>query len=142
MNSSVRRLKREDLPQVAALSGQLGYPCSLNELANRFEQMKDDPRHAFYVYEDATILGWIHLETVLDLIEEVKVEIKALVVDENERGKGIGKCLVAQAREWAKCVGVRKVYLSCNIMRERTHQFYIREGFQRVKTSLFFEVEI
>lgn len=131
------------LPQVGKLSDQLGYPVKMNELRERFQKLSTKNRHAFFVCEEnENILGWIHLECVEDLIEEDKVEIKAFVVEENSRGKGIGKALIETAEKWAKTYQLHTIYLNCNTLRERTHKFYQREGFENYKSSLFFEKKI
>ncbi len=131
------------LPEVRLLSEQLGYPVNHAELAARWQRLSSKKRHGLFVYEEnKNILGWIHLECVEDLIEEDKVEIKALVVKENSRGHGIGKALIATAEKWAKTYQIHTIYLNCNIIRERTHSFYLREGFEKFKTSHFFEKKI
>jgi GNAT superfamily N-acetyltransferase len=142
MNSLVRPMNRNDLEAVGAMSDQLGYPVDSADLNVRFEELSKLPNHALMVCEDSTVKGWIHLEAVFDLIEEQKVEIKALVVDESSRGRGTGSHLVKAACEWAKTYGVSTIYLSCNIIRDRAHKFYEREGFIKVKTSHFFEMKI
>lgn len=135
-------MKRNDVSTIKGLSDQLGYPVETSDLLERFEELVKLPHHALFVVDDGEVQGWIHLEVVHDLIEEKKVEIKALVVNESSRGKGFGKQLVEEARRWAKTIGVSKMYLSCNIIRERAHAFYLREGFSNIKTSHFFETEI
>lgn len=135
-------MNRNDLDSVGAMSDQLGYPVEMNELIARFDELSSLSHHALMVCEEKSVKGWIHLELVSDLIEEKKIEIKALVVDQNERSKGTGSLLVKAASEWAKTYGVTTIYLSCNIIRDRAHAFYEREGFLKVKTSHFFELKI
>lgn len=136
-------MKEDHLIQVAKLSEQLGYPVTLNDLSVRRKNLSTNPRHQLLVCEEnENILGWIHLECVEDLIEEDKAEIKALVVDENSRGNGIGRALLAAGEKWAKTYHLHTIYLSCNIIRTRTHKFYLREGFTEYKSSLFFEKKI
>lgn len=131
------------LPEVARLSDQLGYPVPLKDLRERFRKIISSKRHTLLVYEQSeNILGWIHVECVEDLIEEDKAEIKALIVDENSRGSGIGKALMDAAEKWAKTYQLHTIYLNCNILRDRTHKFYQREGYVNYKTSLFFEKKI
>lgn len=142
MNSSVRPMNRNDLKAVGAMSNQLGYPVEMSELITRFEELLKLSHHTLMVCGEDSVKGWIHLEVVSDLIEERKVEIKALVVDESERSKGTGSLLVKAATQWAKTYGVSTIYLSCNIIRDRAHAFYEREGFLKVKTSHFFELKI
>lgn len=139
----ISRMGEHHLPEVGKLSDQLGYPVKMNELLLRFQKLSIKNRHALFVCEEnKNILGWIHLECVEDLIEEDKVEIKAFVVEENFRGKGIGKALLETAEKWAKTYQLHTIYLNCNILRERTHKFYQREGFENYKSSLFFEKKI
>lgn len=135
-------MNRNDLDSVGALSEQLGYPVEMEELRARFENISKLAHHALLVCSEMEVSGWIHLEAVSDLIEETKVEIKALVVNENMRSKGVGSALVQAAKEWAKTYGSNTIYLSCNIIRDRAHAFYEREGFTKVKTSHFFELNI
>jgi GNAT superfamily N-acetyltransferase len=140
---AISPMKEGHLSQVAKLSEQLGYPVTLSDLSTRWNALSGNKRHALFVYEDNDLIqGWIHLEIVEDLIEENKVEIKALVVEENSRGHGIGKALIEAAEKWGKTYQLHTIYLNCNILRERTHVFYQREGFTKYKSSLFFEKKI
>ncbi len=136
-------MKEAQLPQVARLSDQLGYPVSLDEISHRWKRLSSNERHALFVCEETdNLIGWIHLECVEDFIEEDKVEIKAIVVDESARGKGAGRALMNAAEKWAKTYHLHTIYLNCNTIRTRTHKFYQREGFTNYKTSLFFEKKI
>ena len=142
MKSSIRPLASSDLESVLVLSKELGYPSEIEELKERFNILTKKDHHAIFIYDEGSVIGFIHLECVDDLIEERKLEIKALVVNENARGKGIGKALVEEAKKWAKKRELHTIYLNCNILRDRTHAFYLREGFTKVKTSHFFEIEV
>lgn len=139
MNSIVKPMELKDLPSVTRLCAELGYPVSPDEIKVRFLELQALPHHALLVVGDGQ--GWIHLEIVFDLIEAKKVEIKALVVDEKLRGQGLGKKLLQASREWAGKNGLDTIYLSCNIIRDRAHAFYLREGFIKNKTSHFFELK-
>lgn len=112
------------------------------DLIERFNDLSSLNNHGLLVLEDGGVKGWVHLEIVYDLIEEKKVEIKALIVDENSRSKGYGHALIKAAREWTKQNKLNTIYLSCNTMRDRAHDFYLREGFTKVKTSHFFETKV
>lgn len=143
MNISVERMQEIHLDAILDLSTQLGYPGVREELKQRFEVINGLKNHALFVCSSGRgINGFIHLEAVDDLIEERKVEIKALIVNEKERSSGMGHALIAEAIEWARKFPVHTLYLNCNILRNRTHQFYEREGFKKVKTSHFFEMSV
>ncbi len=142
-NCLISSINSNDLEGLRRLSEELGYPCSQEELQSRLELLKTLDNHALCkISEDGELRGWIHLEKVFDLIEKTKVEIKAIVVSEKYRSRGYGKGLIEYAKNWAQENGIDTIYLSCNIVRNRTHEFYKREGFALVKTSHFFELEL
>jgi GNAT superfamily N-acetyltransferase len=62
----------------------------------------------------------------------------ALVVDANERSKGIGRLLLAKAEDKAKKLGASGIGLNSGYRqeREKAHSFYIRMGY--VKKSIGF----
>jgi GNAT superfamily N-acetyltransferase len=60
------------------------------------------------------------------------------VVDEARRGGGLGAKLVAAADEWAAGHGFRTLRVRSNVVRERTHRFYERLGFARIKSQVVF----
>ena len=143
MKNSIEPMQIHHLPDVLILSAELGYPGIYENLQLRFEIISRLKNHALFVTSaNKAVSGFIHLEAVDDLIEERKVEIKALVVSDSERSSGIGHDLIKTATEWAKLYGVDTLYLNCNILRNRAHEFYEREGFKKVKTSHFFEMNI
>jgi N-acetylglutamate synthase-like GNAT family acetyltransferase len=137
----IRKMTEDDLPRVAELASQLGFPVLLDKLAQRFNALKVQNQHSLFVAQEDLILGWIHLEAVEDLIEETKVEVKAIVVDEQARGQGIGQALINVAKKWAREKEINYVFLNCNTLRTDAHRFYSREGFLLTKTSHFFERE-
>ena len=143
MNAHINRVAHWDLPQILQLAGQLGYPSHVSELEKRYIELTKHSHHSIFKYEEAEkIIGWIHLEKVYDLIEETKLEVKALIVHEDARGTGVGHALIEHAKLWGKQQGLHTIYLSCNILREQSHEFYKREGFSLTKTSHFFELKL
>lgn len=71
---------------------------------------------------------------------ENMVQVAAVVVDEEVRGRGIGRALLGYAENWARARGCKKVFLSSNVTRLETHKFYERAGYTSTKQSkLFFK---
>ena len=64
------------------------------------------------------------------------------MVSSESRSFGVGRQLLARAEHWASEHGVQRVLVRSQIARERAHQFYLREGYQRTKTSAVFSKEI
>jgi GNAT superfamily N-acetyltransferase len=65
-----------------------------------------------------------------------------LVIDQYYRGKGIGKMLIEQAKQWAKEKGNNKLKLRCNVKRTETHLFYQHLDFMETKEQKTFELNI
>lgn len=130
----------EDTNSVQKLMHQLGYEASVEEIQNRFTLLQGEPYHAVFVLENQGIQGCIHLEKTISLLYGPRVQIRAFVVDEKARGKGFGKSLLSWAKNWAKNSNVSTIYLSANISRDRSHAFYLQNGFTKTKTSHFFEM--
>jgi GNAT superfamily N-acetyltransferase len=136
----IREMEAGDKASVAALSGQLGYPATPSEIERRFAALRADQHHKVYVAESAGagIVGWLHLYACNLMMDDRRVEIWGLVVDEACRGRGIGRCLMKQAEAWAEARGCRTVALRSNIVRETTHVFYEKLGYRRMKTQHVF----
>lgn len=143
MNVVVRRLEEKDLPAVGELSRQLGYPIPLDTLKKQYDDLKAHPEHYLGVACVAEtgverVVGMVHANKYLDLIEPHTVQIVALVVDENTRSLGVGAKLVRAVEVWAPTMGVKEIWVRSNIKRERAHEFYKRNGYPIVKTSYKF----
>ena len=85
------------------------------------------------------MVGWIDLSVEYHLQSEPAVLIGGLVVGESARGRGIGRQLCEAAEDWTRARGVARLRVRSNVIRERAHSFYLRDGYARVKTSAVFE---
>jgi GNAT superfamily N-acetyltransferase len=136
----IRPAAPEDAERIAALSTQLGYPSSEDQVRDRLARIRKEADHAVLVAElpDERIIGWVHVR-VSHLVEsDPEAELGGLVVDEAHRGSGAGRLLTESAEEWARGKGLRSVYLRSNIIRKEAHEFYKRLGYHVVKTQYAF----
>jgi len=132
-------MTRDDLADVARLSGELGYPLEANEARRHFDALSPE-KHGLYVAEDdGRVLGWIHVSAIESLADEPKSVIDALIVDESVRSRGIGRLLVARGEAWAAQRGHRTLRVRTRITRDRAHHFYKRCGFILDKTQHIFD---
>lgn len=139
----LRQLVADDASAVAELSGQLGYPGTIEELRGRIETMaRSEDRVAIAALRDAELLGWIDAAVERHLQAEDTVVIGGLVVRESARGGGVGKRLCEEVERWARGHGFRRVRVRSQIKREDAHRFYLRDGYRQVKTSLVFEKDL
>jgi GNAT superfamily N-acetyltransferase len=136
----VRKATRSDAARIAELSAELGYPATTKQIETRFLQLLPRTKHALLVAEGpgAQLVGWIHV-SVANLIEsDVRAEVNALIVAEAHRSLGAGVKLLEAAENWARSSGCRNVNLRSNVIRERAHKFYERQGYEHYKTQKAF----
>jgi GNAT superfamily N-acetyltransferase len=142
-SATVRRLTAEDAQQAAELSGQLGYKADATAMRQRLEAMSDDPdRLALAAVLAGCLVGWIDASVERHLQSEDVVDIGGLVVRDGARGLGIGRLLCEEIERWARENGIGRVRVRSQIKREDAHRFYLRDGYQNVKTSLVFEKSV
>jgi Acetyltransferase (GNAT) family. len=55
----------------------------------------------------------------------------AMVVDEQQRGKGFGTMLIEASIEDAKAKGLKLLELDSGFHREKAHEFYLKLGFEK-----------
>jgi GNAT superfamily N-acetyltransferase len=140
VSTTVRRAAPPDAERLAALSTALGYPMAPDEALRRLAEITDHPDHGLLVAEvDGRVEGWIQVSQPRIFETPRQAEIAGLIVDEGARGAGIGRALLAAAEGWAMEKGCRAIRVRSNVVRERAHAFYEREGFVVLKTQRVFE---
>jgi GNAT superfamily N-acetyltransferase len=137
-------MRAGDEAAAAELAGQLGYPTTAAQVGERLRRAAGQPDAALLVAEAAAgrVVGWAHAFGVYLLESEPYAELGGLVVDERERGRGVGRALLAAVEGWAREGGFASVRLRSNVVRERAHAFYERLGYERVKTQHCFRREL
>jgi GNAT superfamily N-acetyltransferase len=136
----IRSIRAEDAEAAAKLCGELGYPADAGAVRRRVEEMAGSADHDVLVYcLNADVVGWIDIAIERHLQTEPAALIGGLVVAETVRSRGIGIQLCRAAEDWARARGLRRIRVRSNATRERTHAFYLRDGYTRVKTSAVFE---
>ena len=136
----IRRAKPGDAARIAELSGQLGYPATASQIRQRLRAIRAASQHAVLVAEwkDVGVVGWLHVSKQPLLEVEVRAEVNGLVVSEGHRSLGAGARLLAAAEDWARKHGCKSMSVRSNVIRERAHQFYERQGYEHYKTQKSF----
>jgi GNAT superfamily N-acetyltransferase len=142
----IEEMRDSDLHTVQRLACQLGYDCTAEEVARRFEALHRSPSHRLLVARELAekrVVGWIHLAVEnFSLLGEARADVAALVVDEKFRGGGIGAALLKAGEAWAQEQGLGLLRVRTNTQRVRAHRFYERAGYKLSKTSHLFVKEI
>jgi ribosomal protein S18 acetylase RimI-like enzyme len=123
---------------LALLATQLGYPSQADQIAHRLRTLPAGQACIFVAESEGAVIGWIHVSVYGTILLDNVAEIIGLVVDEKWRGQGIGRALLQAAEKWAITRDCATLIVRSNIVRQRAHGFYLRNGFQRVKTSFTF----
>lgn len=132
----IRLATHADGAAIAKLAAQLGYNVAENEAADRLVDLSRRTDHVIYVAASGEeVVGWIHLYIDYSLLHSPVVALGGIVVDEAQRGKGIGRRLMEQAESWGRAQGCVAVYLKTNTIRREAHAFYESLGYGRVKTQ-------
>ena len=135
----VRQVKAGDAERLAELAGQLGYPTSAKEMNRRLRDVLKDKDAACFVAEDgARVVGWTHVSVTPLLEVERRAEVNGLIVDETVRSRGAGALLLQAAEKWARGKKCKGMSVRSNVIRDRAHGFYLRNGYEHYKTQKAF----
>jgi GNAT superfamily N-acetyltransferase len=137
---NIRRAKMTDAARLAELAGQLGYPATPAQLRARMRRILPVSQHAVFVAESANdgVVGWLHVSRQPLLEVELRAEVNGLVVAEGQRSLGAGARLLAAAEDWARKCGCKGMSVRSNVIRERAHKFYERNGYEHYKSQKSF----
>jgi len=86
--------------------------------------------------EEGKLVGSLSL-VVFRIPTAMRAWIEDVVVDQGQRGKGIGEALTRAAIEHARGLGVKTVDLTSRPSREAANRLYQRVGFQLRQTNLY-----
>lgn len=130
-----------DEERLAILCGELGYPSSASDVAERLSHFAHHNDHLVLIATDDKNqpIAWVHAFVAHRVESDRFVELGGMVVSESHRDTGIGGQLLVKAEEWATAQGAQAVRVRSHIARERAHQFYLRAGYEHSKTSHLFQ---
>ncbi|HXU46896.1 MAG TPA: GNAT family N-acetyltransferase [Thermoanaerobaculia bacterium] len=140
---TVRPATLDDAAAIAALADDLGYPTPPDRMRGRLAPLLDRPGQRVLVAErNGSVVGWLHLATVEMVESDPFAEIYGLIVAADERGRGTGVLLLAAAEAWAASAGFTRLRVRSNVIRERAHRFYRREGYVPTKDQRIFDKDL
>lgn len=128
----IREAVAGDAEAVGALLAQLGYPAAGHDVAGRIERHRRSETDLLLVAEaDGAVAGLASLHVSIALEYEGSVgKLSAIVVDEQRRGRGIGRALVEAIEREARARACELVFLTTATRRSDAHAFYRALGFE------------
>jgi GNAT superfamily N-acetyltransferase len=131
MDLTIRDARPEDTDAIAGLLTQLGYPSEGEAVEERLDRLQVVGDRIVVAELDGRVVGLAHLQ-VSPAIERDRPAAKlgALVVDEAQRGHGIGRALVEAAEAEARLRGCELLFLSTAEGRDDAHGFYESLGLE------------
>lgn len=132
-----REATRADVPAVVALLaddvlGKTREQAAIDHYLAAFDAMQAEPGNRLYVAEDAGQIVACYQFTVisgLSLSASRRGQIEGVRVAADQRGKGLGAALIADAEVRARAAGCALLQFTTNAAREDAHRFYRRLGF-------------
>ncbi len=126
----------DDVEAAQDLLGQLGYSLDLAEVRRRYTAVIRSPEHVILVAEqDGRVIALCHIYARPALDKPPEAVVQALVVDQADRGSGLGKTMMKAAEAWAASRCYTSVALGSHVSRADAHAFYSGLGYRIEATS-------
>jgi GNAT superfamily N-acetyltransferase len=137
----IREMQTDDAEAVAELTSQLGYERTVAEIRQWIAGLISvlDRQAAFVACLGEKVVGWVEVSLERRLQSPVFALIGGLVVSAEYRNHRVGRVLCERAEAWGFARGATTLRVTSRITRSEAHRFYVREGFELVKTSAVFE---
>jgi GNAT superfamily N-acetyltransferase len=130
----VRRARADDAEPIAALMVQLGYDVPAPAVTARLLRL-GERRDVFVATDHGRVVGWAALSIDEAFVEGFGAFLEGLVVDEAARSRGIGAALLEAVEARARERGCAEIRVQSNVLRERAHSFYERNGYRKLKAQ-------
>ena len=148
----IRKAAKEDIQRMIELLHQVNMvhhvirpdlfkPHTTKYNEQELEAMLDDDSKPIFVFDDGMVLGYAFCQVSEvknnQLLEDIKtLYIDDICVDENARGKHVGKALYEYVLEYAKSIGCNNITLNVWEGNEPAQRFYRNMGMQVQKTTM------
>ena len=121
-----------DADDVARLLTELGYPCEIDEAAERIDAIAANDRQALVLARrEGAVCGLVALDFMYYLpLGTITCRVTALVVTPTAQDLGIGRQLLKEAERRARSGGAARIELTSGSQRTEAHAFYRACGYK------------
>lgn len=139
LDVNIREALASDSERIAALAIQLGYDVPVAHVERFLVERTADRELFVAIVPRVGAIGWIGASIDEAITVSRHALVEGLVVDHEYSGAGVGLTLLQHVEAWARGRGCTTLRLRSNVVRERAHGFYLRNGYTIVKTQHLFE---
>ena len=148
----IRKARKEDIKRIIELLHQVNMvhhvirpdlfkPHTTKYNEQELATMLNDDSKPIFVFDENMVLGYAFCQVTEvknnQLLEDIKtLYIDDICVDENARGKHVGKALYEYVRDYAKSIGFNNITLNVWEGNEPALHFYRNMGMQVQKTTM------
>jgi len=129
----IREANEEDAPELARLLTALGHATDAGQVRARWPAWREEGNTALVAArEDGTLAGvaTLHRTWVLHRPKPLG-RVTSLIVDEPDRGAGIGRSLVSASEAWLAGAGCGMLEITSNHLLVDAHEFYRHLGYEQ-----------
>jgi ribosomal protein S18 acetylase RimI-like enzyme len=140
---TIARAGRSDAPEIARLLTQLARPFGPEDILSRWDRWCAEGNQALLALRgNGSAAGLIttHVTVVLHRPRPLG-RITSLIVDEPDRGHGVGRALVTAAEGLLRDAGCGMVEITSNATRVDAHAFYRRIGYEQTSVRFMKELD-
>ena len=148
----IRRANEGDIKRIVELLHQVNMvhhvlrpdlfkPHTTKYSEQELSLLLEDGSKPIFIYDDGTVLGYAFCQVSEirnnQLLEDIKtLYIDDICVDENARGKHIGKSLYEYVRNYAQSIKCNNITLNVWEGNDAAYRFYKNMGMQVQKTTM------
>ena len=154
----IRKANKNDIPRILELLHQVNMvhhvirpdlfkPHTTKYNEQELESLLDEVSKPIFVYDNGHVSGYAFCQVSEvrnnQLLEDIKtLYIDDICVDENARGKHVGKALFEFVRDYARSIGCNNITLNVWEGNEPAMRFYQNMGMQVQKTTMEMKITI
>ena len=127
---TIQIIPKKKINSIIPLLQQLNHKTPKNLLKERLAHMCEQNYECVGVYNDETLIGICGLWTLTRHYIGKTIEPDHVVIDEDYRGKNIGKKLFDWIYRYAKSKGCEATELNAYTGNRKSHKFYLNEGYE------------
>ena len=135
---TIREAAESDVAAILRLYSEAGIDGGASftpeEARDHFARFRAYPYYRFFVAEAGGVIAGTYALIILDNLAKRGKRagvVEDVAVAPSHQGQGVGRAMMAHAREQCRAAGCYKMMLSSGLPRESAHRFYEALGFER-----------